>query len=90
VEDQRRLVETVETKNLTDEDDVIAPLVLVAGATLETGSASIQQRNIARPARHRQSGEFVDATLGKAIGHRLLIGSQHMHCKVLRPGEGRP
>ncbi|MNL05258.1 hypothetical protein D3C87_1258440 [compost metagenome] len=88
MEHQRGLVEAVECQHFTDQDDVVAPLVLIGGLALEACRAAIEQRNVAGPALQLKRCELVGAAFGEAIGQQFLVGSQDVHGEVRAIGEG--
>ena len=83
VEHQRRVVGTIKRHHFADENDVVAPLVLVRGAALETRRTAAQQGYAACALIDFQPRKFIDAAFGKTGRQRLLIRRQDMHGPVL-------
>ncbi|MCY1435715.1 hypothetical protein D9M71_518190 [compost metagenome] len=73
----------IEGYDFPHKNNVVAALVAVAGAALEACGTITQQRNVTGPPLERKPLELIDASLGKTVGHRLLIGCQHVHGEIL-------
>src|SRR3546814_18661221 len=68
----------------SDEDDVIAAVVLECGAALETGCAAGQQRQRADAGIQFQSRELVGAACCESARQRFLSGRQPVHGPMRR------
>src|SRR3979411_1783251 len=65
MENERRPVEVIEGRDLADENDVVASLVIERGAALESSGAPGEQRDAVLAALKREPGKLGGAGCGK-------------------------
>src|SRR3979411_2782593 len=77
MENERRPVEVIEGRDLADENDVVASLVIERGAALESSAAPGDQRDAVLAALKREPGKLVGVERSKGQREVALRSGDH-------------